>query len=161
LKDAYLKNIYDITVIGGGIIGSSIAYNLANDGFDGKILVIEKDPSYEFASTSLSAGGVREQFSLPENIKISQYGLNIFEDFDDIMAVDGEPAHAEFKQHGYLFLADEKNWPLIKKNYNIQKNLGASVSLISPDEIKKLIPHINTDDISGGSFGSRDGYLDP
>ena len=156
-----MKNIYDITVIGGGIIGSSIAYNLANDGFDGKILVIEKDPSYEFASTSLSAGGVREQFSLPENIKISQYGLNIFEDFDDIMAVDGEPAHAEFKQHGYLFLADEKNWPLIKKNYNIQKNLGASVSLISPDEIKKLIPHINTDDISGGSFGSRDGYLDP
>jgi glycine/D-amino acid oxidase-like deaminating enzyme len=78
LKDAYLKNIYDITVIGGGIIGSSIAYNLANDGFDGKILVIEKDPSYEFASTSLSAGGVREQFSLPKNIKISQYGLNIF-----------------------------------------------------------------------------------
>jgi len=65
------------------------------------------------------------------------------------MAVDGEPAHAEFKQHGYLFLADEKNWPLIKKNYNIQKNLGVSVSLISPDEIKKLIPHINTDDISG------------
>ena len=78
MKGAYLKNIYDIIVIGGGIIGSSIAYNLANDGFDGKILVIEKDPSYEFASTSLSAGGVREQFSLPENIKISQYGLNIF-----------------------------------------------------------------------------------
>ena len=161
MKDTLLKNSYDIIIIGGGIIGSSIAYNLANDGFNGNMLVIEKDPSYEFASTSLSAGGVREQFSLPENIKISRYGLNIFEHFDDTMAVDGESAHAEFKQHGYLFLADEKNWPLIKKNYHTQKNLDASVSLLSPDEIKKLIPHINTEDISGGCFGSRDGYLDP
>ena len=56
-------------IIGGGIIGSSISYNLVNDGFDDDILVIEKDSAYEFASSILSAGGVREQFSLPENIK--------------------------------------------------------------------------------------------
>lgn len=156
-----MKKVYDIVIVGGGIIGSSISYNLVNDGFDGKILVIEKDPSYEFASTTLSAGGVREQFSLPENIKISQYGLTIFENFDEIMEVDGDKAHAEFKQRGYLFLADEKNWTTIKINYEIQKGLGAHVSLLSTDDLKRLIPHLKTDNLVGGSFGSRDGYLDP
>jgi FAD-dependent oxidoreductase domain-containing protein 1 len=156
-----VKNVYDIVVIGGGIIGSSISYNLVNDGFDGDILVIEKDPTYEFASSTLSAGGVREQFSLPENIKISQISINIFETFDEVMEVNGEPAHAEFKQRGYLFLANESNLPAIKKNYTTQKDLGAHVSLISIDEIKKLIPHINTDDLVSGCLGARDGYLDP
>lgn len=153
--------MYDIVIIGGGIMGSSIAYNLANDGIDGNILVIEKDRTYEFSTTTLSAGGVREQFSLPENIKISQYGLKIFENFDEIMGIDGEPAHAEFKQNGYLFLAGEENWPSISKNYEIQKGLGAQVSLLSIDELKDLIPHLNNDDLVGGSFGSRAGYLDP
>jgi FAD-dependent oxidoreductase domain-containing protein 1 len=156
-----VKKVYDIVVIGGGIIGSSTSYNLVNDGFDGDILVIEKDPTYEFASSTLSAGGVREQFSLPENIKISQYSINIFENFDEVMEVNGEPAHAEFKQRGYLFLADETNLPTIKKSYATQKDLGAHVSLLSVDEIKKLIPHINTDDLVSGCFGARDGYLDP
>ena len=156
-----MKKVYDIVVIGGGIIGSSISYNLVNDGFDGDILVIEKDPTYEFASSTLSAGGVREQFSLPENIKISQYGIDIFENFDEIMEINGDSAHAEFKQRGYLFLADETNLATIKKSYTTQKDLGAHVSLLSIDEIKKLIPHINTDDLVSGCFGARDGYLDP
>jgi glycine/D-amino acid oxidase-like deaminating enzyme len=160
-KESALRKVYDIVVIGGGIIGSSISYNLVNDGFDGRILVIEKDPSYEFASTTLSAGGVREQFSLPENIKISQYGLNIFENFDETMEVDGDEAHAEFKPRGYLFLASEKNWPMIKKNYEIQKALGADVSLLSIDDLKRVFPHLKTENLAGGSFGSRAGYLDP
>ena len=156
-----MKKTYDIVIIGGGIIGSSISYNLKNDIFDGSILVIEKDPTYEFASTTLSAGGIREQFSLPENIKISQYGIGIFTNFDEVMAVNGEAAHAEFKQRGYLFLADETNVSTIKKNYTTQKGLGAHVSLLSIDEIKQVIPHINAEDLVGGCFGSRDGYLDP
>jgi FAD-dependent oxidoreductase domain-containing protein 1 len=160
-KETSLNKSYDIVIIGGGIIGSSIAYNLMNDGFDGSVLVIEKDPTYQFASTTLSAGGVREQFSLPENIKISQYGIRIFEHFDDLMAVDGEKAHADFKQHGYLFLANETNWPMIHKNYEIQKSMGAKVSLLCVDEIKNRIPHIMTDGLVGGAFGSRDGSLDP
>ena len=142
-----MKKVYDIVIIGGGVIGSSISYNLLNDGFDGDILVIEKDPSYEFASSTLSAGGVREQFSLPENIKTSQYGIDIYENFDEIMEINGDSAHAEFKQRGYLFLADETNLPTIKKNYKTQKDLGAHVSLLSIDEIKELIPHINTDNL--------------
>jgi FAD-dependent oxidoreductase domain-containing protein 1 len=160
-KGAELKGIYDIVVVGGGVIGSSIAYNLANDGFNGSILVIEKDPTYEFASTTLSAGGVREQFSLVENIKISQYGLSIFENFDDIMARNGDKAHAEFKQRGYLFLANEKNWQALKRNYEVQQGVGAKVSLLSKDDLRELVPHLKVDDVVGGCFGSRAGYLDP
>jgi FAD-dependent oxidoreductase domain-containing protein 1 len=88
LEETALKKAYDIVIIGGGIIGTSISYNLMHDGFNGSILVIEKDPTYQFASTTLSAGGVREQFSLPENIKISQYSIDIFETFDDVMEVE-------------------------------------------------------------------------
>jgi FAD-dependent oxidoreductase domain-containing protein 1 len=155
------KKAYDIVIIGGGVIGSSIAFNLVNDGIDASVLVIEKDPTYEFASTTLCAGGVREQFSRPENIKIAQYSLNVYENFDEIMQVDGDKAHAEFNQRGYLILADETNWTMIKRNYESQKMLGVRVSLLSGDDIKGMVPHMNTEDVVGASFGARDGTLDP
>jgi FAD-dependent oxidoreductase domain-containing protein 1 len=151
----------DILIVGGGIIGSSIAYNLMNDGFKGKVAVFEKDPTYEFSSTTLSAGGIRQQFSTEVNILISQYGTRFYENFDETMAVDGEKAHAEFRQRGYLFLANEKNWPLIKKHYEFQTKLGAAVELLSVKETLKIIPHLNPRDLVGASFGPKDGYLDP
>jgi len=153
--------VYDIVIIGGGVIGSSIAYNLVNDGVDASVLVIEKDPTYEFASTTLCAGGVREQFSLPENIKIARYSLNIYENFDEIMEVDGDKAHAEFIQRGYLILGNENNWSKLKENYKIQKEMGVHVSLLATDDIKELVKHMHTEDLVGATFGSRDGTLDP
>lgn len=152
---------YDILIVGGGIMGSSIAYNLMNDQFDGKVAVFEKDPTYEFSTTTLSAGGIRRQFSTEVNIHISQYGLPIYQNFDEAMAVNGEKAHAEFTQRGYLFLADEKNWPLIRKHHELQTSLGVDVELLTSGEILKIIPHMNTEDLEGASFSSRDGYLDP
>jgi len=142
-------------------MGSSIAYHLANDGFPGRIAVFEKDPTYEFSSTTLSAGGVREQFSTEVNIRISQYSIGFYEQFDERMEVHGEKAHAEFHQRGYLFLADEKNWPLIQSHYQFQKKLGAKVELLSIEETLKIIPHLNPEGLVGASFGQRDGYLDP
>jgi glycine/D-amino acid oxidase-like deaminating enzyme len=152
---------YDILIAGGGIMGSSIAYNLMNDQFDGKVAVFEKDPTYEFSTTALSAGGIRRQFSTEINIRISEYGLQVYQNFDEAMMVDGEKAHAEFKQSGYLFLADEKNWPLIRKHHELQRRLGVDVELLTPGEIRPVIPHMNIEDLVGASFSSRDGYLDP
>ena len=152
---------FDVIIIGGGIMGSSVAYHLANDGFGGRIAVFEKDPTYEFSSTTLSAGGVREQFSTAVNIRISRYSIDFYEKFDERMAVDGEKAHAEFRQRGYLFLANEKNWPLIESHYQFQKSLGAKVELLSIEEALKMIPHLNPKGLVGASFGQRDGYLDP
>jgi len=152
---------FDVLIVGGGIIGSSIAYHLMNDGFNGTVAVFEKDPTYEFSSTTLSAGGVRQQFSTEVNIRIAQYSINFYEKFDEIMAVDGEKAHSEFRQRGYLFLADERNWPIIEKNYKFQKRMGAAVELLSIEEALKIIPHLNPRGLVGASFGLRDGYLDP
>jgi glycine/D-amino acid oxidase-like deaminating enzyme len=152
---------YDVLIIGGGIMGSSIAYNLMKDEFGGTVAVFEKDPTYEFSSTSLSVGGIRRQFSTEVNIRISQYGIRFYETFDEAMVVDGEKAHAEFKQHGYLFLANEKNWPIIKQHHEFQTSLGVDVELLSPEETLKIVPHLNTGDLAGASYSPRDGYLDP
>jgi FAD-dependent oxidoreductase domain-containing protein 1 len=152
---------FDIIIVGGGVMGSSIAYNLADDGFKGRIAVFEKDPTYEFSSTTLSAGGIRLQFSTEVNIRISQYSVDFYEKFDEAMAVNGEKAHAEFRQRGYLFLANEKNWPLIENHYQFQKRLGAEVDLLSVEETLKIVSHLNPNGLVGASFGPRDGYLDP
>ncbi len=156
-----MPSSYDILIVGGGIIGSSIAYNLMNDGFDGTVAVFEKDPTYEFSSTALSVGGIRQQFSTEVNIRISQYGVQFYEKFDETMAVDGEKAHAEFQQRGYLFLANEKNWPLMKRRHQLQTRLGAEVGLLSPADTLGIVPHLKTTDLVGASFGRKDGYLDP
>jgi glycine/D-amino acid oxidase-like deaminating enzyme len=155
------QQTFDILIIGGGIMGSSIAYHLKKDGFKGTVAVFEKDPTYEFSSTTLSAGGVREQFSTEVNIRISQYSIGFYEQFDERMEVNGEKAHAEFRQRGYLFLANENNWPLIQSHYQFQKKLGAKVELLSIEETLKIIPHLNPEGLVGASFGQRDGYLDP
>lgn len=155
------QQTFDILIIGGGIMGSSIAYHLKKDGFEGTVAIFEKDSTYEFSSTTLSAGGVREQFSTEVNIRISQYSIDFYEKFDEAMAVNGEKAHAEFRQRGYLFLASETNWPLIEKNYHFQKRLGANVNLLSVEEALKIIPHLNPKGLVGASFGRKDGYLDP
>ncbi|NIO03392.1 MAG: FAD-dependent oxidoreductase [Proteobacteria bacterium] len=152
---------YDVLIVGGGIIGSSIAYNLMNDEFSGTVAVFEKDPTYEFSSTTLSAGGIRRQFSTEVNIRISQYGVQFYEQFDEAMSVDGERAHGEFHQRGYLFLANEKNWPLMEQHHEFQTSLGVKVDLLSSEETLKIIPHLNTEDLVGASFSAGDGYLDP
>ncbi len=156
-----MSSQYDVLIIGGGIMGSSTAYNLMNDGFRGRVAVFEKDPNYEFSSTTLSAGGIRRQFSTEVNIRISQYGIEFYDNFDEAMAVDGEKAHAEFQRRGYLFLADEKNWPIIERHHKIQTRLGVEVELLSPEETLKVVPHLNTGDLVGSSFSPEDGYLDP
>lgn len=156
----------DILIIGGGIVGSSIAYNLLNDGFRGKIIVFEKDPTYEYASSTLASGGVRQQFANPVNIRIMLYSVPFYENFDEAMAVGGEPAHAEFHQNGYFYLTDENNWEFYNTNYETQKKLGADVQQLTPKQTsdifnKKIGLEINLEGIKATFFGPRDGRLDP
>jgi len=155
----------DILIIGGGIVGSSIAYNLLNDGFKGKVIVFEKDPMYKNASSTLAAGGVRQQFANPINIRMMQYSVKFYENFDEMMAVDGELAHAEFDQNGYMYLADESNWEIYNKKYETQKKLGADVVKLNLKQIlevfNKVNLKINLDRLKGAFFGPKDGHLDP
>lgn len=152
---------FDIIIIGGGVIGSSIAYHLANDGFNGRIAVFEKDPTYEKASTVLSVGGIRRQFSTEVNVRICQYSLSFYREFSERMEVDGERPEIDFKPRGYLFLGNERNWPLLVKHQAFQRSLGVETQLLTLEETLKIIPDLYTDDLIGSSFSPGDGYMDP
>jgi len=156
-----MKDRADIVIIGGGVAGSSIACNLLADGFKGKTVVVEKDPTYERASSSLATGGVRQQFGTPINIQLSQYSVRFYERFDDIMSVDGEKGSAEFHQVGYLFLSNHRTWPAFQRRLAVQRDHGVAVEVIDRNDIHRIVPGINTDDLEGAVFGPKDGVLDP
>jgi FAD-dependent oxidoreductase domain-containing protein 1 len=156
-----MKGPADVIVIGGGVAGSSIAFTLLADGFKGKIVVVEKDPTYQYASSSLATGGIRQQFGTPINIQLARYSVDFYERFDEIMTVDGEKANAEFQQVGYLFLGNQRNWPVLQRRIALQKDQNVPVEVLDPEEIQKIIPDINTDDLIGATFGPKDGVVDP
>ncbi|WP_027416031.1 NAD(P)/FAD-dependent oxidoreductase [Aneurinibacillus terranovensis] len=156
-----MTNKADTIIVGGGVIGSSIAYNLLNDGFTGKIVVLEKDRIYEFASTPRSAGGFRQLYTTDVNVQLSRYSLQVYKDFSKNMAVDNEEVEIDFKQRGYLFLATEEMMPRFEKHLKLQHRNGVSSQLLVKDELLDIIPELNIDDLAGGLFCSESGYLDP
>lgn len=154
---------YDVVIVGGGVIGSSIAYFLAaSPDFDGRIAVVERDPTYETASTPRSAGGIRQQFSTPENIRMSQFAAQFVAEVEERLSVDGDTPALSFRQNGYLFLASEEGAAVLRENHAVQTAHGASVVLMSPAELEARFDWISTDGIVQGSLGLADeGWIDP
>ncbi len=140
----------DVLIIGGGVIGSSIALHLKKDGFTGRVAVIERDPSYQFASSALAMGGVREQYMSRVNVAMAQYSIALYEKTLDV----------DFHQRGYLFLGNRENWPSLLRRYEVEKSLGVSVELLEVRDIQRLVPELRLDDLVGGLIGQRDGYVD-
>lgn len=151
----------DIVIVGGGVVGSSVAYHLLADGFRGRVVVCERDGSYARASTPLSMGGIRQQFGAPINIQMARYGVGFFEAFDEAMAVRGEPARSGLRQRGYLFLADEAKWPLFARRLPVQRALGVEVEVLEPEDVAKLVPELDPAGIARATYCARDGYVDP
>nr|WP_319486744.1 FAD-binding oxidoreductase [uncultured Cohaesibacter sp.] len=149
----------DLVIIGGAIMGASVAYFLKKDlGFEGSVLVVEKDPTYANSSTTLSAASIRQQFSTPENIALSQYGLQFFSELKDRFGPDADIAYHE---GGYLILASEAGLPILQNNYKTQIACGADIELMSPDEMKKTFPWLNVEDLAAGAYGrSGEGWFD-
>jgi sarcosine oxidase subunit beta len=104
---------------------------------------------------------IRQQFSTEVNIKACLYSIVAFERFDEEMAVDGEPDHCEYRATGYLMLGDENNWETLKRQYPLQRSLGVDVEIVTPEDLLKLYPQMNVEDVIGGSLGRRAGYLGP
>jgi sarcosine oxidase len=154
---------YDVVIIGGGVIGSAIAYFLLGPmGFKGSVAVIEKDPTYESAATPRSAGGVRQQFSTPENIQMSQYGAAFIKTIGEHLSVEGEIADVPFTEWGYLFLATRSGLDTLRTNHMTQTSLGAKIALLTPSELKTRFPWLNVEDLAGGCFGlANEGWTDP
>lgn len=152
---------FDVVVIGGGSLGSSVAYNILAKSPSMSVCVVEPDPTYEFASALRSSGGCRVQFSRPENIQMSLYSLEFIQNFEKNMAVGDRPAPVEWVQGGYLFLVPPKSISLLEGNVKIQRNLGCNVDLLSPGELKQRFPSIRVDDIGAGAHTPEDGWCDP
>ncbi len=155
-----LKN-FDVIIIGGGIMGSSTAYHLMMADPSLKVIVIEQDLGYEKASTTLSMVNARIQFSLRENVRISQYAFKIFENFEDEMAVDGVKPAIFYRREGNLFLHDKKMEPAAQKAFQMQKDLGCAIEWWSLEKIRQKYPiYENLDGIAGATFGPEDGHFD-
>jgi len=162
--EEFFPSFCDVVIIGGGAIGSSIAFWLKQRVGKGlKVVVVEQDPTYAQASTTLSAGGIRQQFSLPENIQMSLFGVEFLRDIQKHLSVEGmEAPDAQFQPQGYLLLAPESGVDILKENNLIQKELGARVELLSPQKLKETFPWLNTDGIAMGSYGyGYEGWFDP
>ncbi|WP_169567096.1 NAD(P)/FAD-dependent oxidoreductase [Sneathiella limimaris] len=156
------ENSYDIVIIGGGVIGSAIAYFLSrNTEQNLKIAVIEKDSSYQFGSTARSAGGVRLQFSTPENIRMSQFAVEFLRNITDHLGIEGEKVDVSYTEGGYLFLAQDHQIPILYNNHEVQKREGVPVALLDPEDLKTSYPWMNVSDLAGGTLGLEgEGWLD-
>ena len=151
---------YDVIIIGGGIMGSAAAYYLMKTDSTLKVAVVERDPTYARASTTLSMTNARIQFSLKQNIEISQYALKALDQFEDEMAVEGEKPKIYYRREGNLFLVDEAGRRGAQEALALQQSLGCRVDWWSPEKIKRYYPLYDPGDWVGGTFGSDDGHFD-
>jgi sarcosine oxidase len=153
----------DIVIIGGAIVGSSVATFLAlRPDWSGRIVVVERDLTYRTSSTTLSAASIRLQFSTPLNIEISRFGIGLIKDLDRWLGVDGAPPpEVDFVEGGYLFLATEAGLPILRHNHALQREHEVQVALLDPAGLQARFPWMRTDDLAGGSLGLADeGWFD-
>ena len=153
----------DVAIVGGAVMGSAIAYFLAADpDFDGRVVVVERDPSYQACATTRSWGGIRQQFSTPENVRMSMFGAEFARRAHNVLAVDGEGPELGFREQGYLFLVDHDNLATLETNCRLQRQLGGAVGVLRPDEIAARFPWLNPDGLAGAGFGhANEGWIDP
>jgi glycine/D-amino acid oxidase-like deaminating enzyme len=151
---------YDIIIIGGAIMGSATAYYLTKADPGLRVAVIERDPTYARASTTLSMSNARIQFSLKENIQISQYAFEVLDRFEDEMAVAGNKPKIYYHREGNLFLVDADNETRARRSFELQKSLGCRIEWWTPQKIKAAFPLYDTGRFLGGTFGPDDGHFD-
>ncbi|SMX22005.1 NAD(P)/FAD-dependent oxidoreductase [Boseongicola aestuarii] len=154
---------YDVVIIGGAIMGSSVAWWLTkNPDFDGSVLVVERDPSIEKASTAHTNSCIRQQFSTELNVRISQFGADFINNVREFMGGDERVPNLKIHSFGYLYLADTPAFAdTLRANLKVQHTCGAATELLDPDEIKTRYPFYNVDDIILGSINRvNEGYWD-
>jgi glycine/D-amino acid oxidase-like deaminating enzyme len=140
-----------VVIIGGGVVGSAVATFLAAMRPGWRVIVIERDPTYEFASSALSASSIRQQFSSPINIAISRFGMEFLRSIGGLGLVE----------KGYLYLATQMGEEVLRSNHAVQRAQGADVLLMSPRELQSRYGWLNTEGIALGSLGvTGEGWFD-
>jgi sarcosine oxidase subunit beta len=145
-----------VVIIGAGIVGASVAYQLTARGCT-DIIILEKANTEVSGSTARSAAGVRHQFASEVNIRLSQYSIERIKHFTEEVG-----GHADLKQVGYLLLVnDPRTWAQYQRNAALQQSLGVRTQLLTPAEAHGLLPQTRIDDLLGATFCPDDGYCDP
>lgn len=147
----------DVVIVGGGAMGSSIAFHLKSDPhFTDRIIVVERDPTYARASSALSASSIRQQFSTPLNIHLSRYGIGFLRQAHERLGVD-----LGLKEPGYLFLASDAGTGVLRANHAIQKGEGCSVELLDPAALGRRFPWMSREGVALASHGTaNEGWFD-
>ena len=154
---------YDIIIVGGAIMGAATAWFLTEmEDFDGRVLVVERDPSYEFASSSMSSSCMRQQFSTELNVRVSQFAADFVKNLRKHMGGDPRVPELRIQNFGYLYLADNEDFAAsLRESHAVQAAAGAGTRLLTPDQIAADYPFYNLDDILLGSLNQVDeGYWD-
>ncbi len=163
MTQAPLKSSYDVVIVGGAMLGSSVAWFLTdNPGFDGSILVVERDPTYEFTSTSHTNSCMRQQFSQEINIRISQFAADFVKNFRSYMGDDPRVPEVVLQSYGYMYLADNAAFAdTLREGQKLQAACGAGTKHMTRDEIAAAYPFYQLDDIVAGNHNLIDeGYFD-
>lgn len=149
---------FDIVIIGGAIVGASVAHYLREEGFSGSIALIERDPQFSHAATTLSCASIRQQFSIAENIRLSRFTLSLFRRLKEEFGAD---ADIDFHEKGYLILATSEGLPALRANHEIQIAEGADILLEDWVSLERRFPWLSGEDIAAGAFGqSGEGWFD-
>jgi FAD-dependent oxidoreductase domain-containing protein 1 len=154
----------DIAIVGGGIMGSALAYWLTRLEPSVSVVVIERDLTYAVASSALSAASIRQQFTTPVNIRIAQASIDFLRSAGELLAVDESRLDIGLTEAGYLYLANDASAESLRRAHAIQTAYGAEVALLSSTELSERFPWLVTADLAAGSLGLRgegwfDGYL--
>ncbi|GAC1553594.1 MAG: FAD-binding oxidoreductase [Ktedonobacteraceae bacterium] len=148
----------DIVIIGGGIIGASIAYQIAQRGINNVVLL--EGSTIASGSSGRATGGIRQQFADERDIRFSIESVRFYEQFT--RELDSDTPRPHFYQHGYLFLVtNEASWQAMQQHVMLQQSLGVPTQLLHRDEVAQRVPQLYVDDVVGATFCSTDGYSDP
>ncbi|HEY8566353.1 MAG TPA: FAD-binding oxidoreductase [Beijerinckiaceae bacterium] len=152
----------DVVIVGGAAMGSSLAYHLLSDpGFRGRVVVIEKDPTYRLSASALSAASIRQQFSSPVNIQISLFGIAFLRQAAEHLSVDGETPALGLHEGGYLYLATAAGAPVLAENQALQRAEGADIAFLDRAALTSRFPWLTTEDLACGTLGlSGEGWFD-
>lgn len=152
----------DVAIIGGAVIGSSIACQLASrDDFTGRIVVIEADPSYQICASARSAASIRQQFSSAINIEISLFGIEFLREIGERLEVSGDRPVIDLHEGGYLFLATPDKESILGENHALQSRLGANTVFLKQEALQTKFPWLQVDDIASGCHGlTGEGWFD-
>jgi glycine/D-amino acid oxidase-like deaminating enzyme len=154
------SSMYDIIIVGGGIMGSCTAFYLTRRDPRLKVAVIERDLAYTRASTTLSMVNARIQFSLKQNVQISQYAFDVLANFEDDMAVSGNRPNISYHREGNLFLYEDAAVAAARAAMAMQNELGCQVEWWTPEAVRSRYPLYDPQGLAGATFGPQDGHFD-